>query len=332
MTPLPEPTLEAVSSFASLVAAAKRAARGKRLAPEAARFLFDLEPEVLRLERELRARTWQPGPFRTFIVTEPKPRTISAAPFRDRVVHHALCAALEPALDAAASEASQACRVGRGTSGALALARGFTRRHDCFLKLDVRRFFETLDHEVLLVQLRPLVADPGLMGLVTRIIAAGAPGSVVGKGLPIGNLTSQYFANHYLSGFDRELAARFPGVGYVRYMDDILCFMESSGTLKKVEGWATTALGALQLEVKSEATRRGPVHAGVPFLGFRLWPTLVRLDGMRKRRLARRLRAVERELAETGDDVRAAQRGASLVGWAMMADTQRLRRGMLGRA
>jgi len=79
MTPLPEPTLAAVSSFASLVAAAKRAARGKRLAPEAARFLFDLEPEVLRLERELRARTWQPGPFRTFIVTEPKPRTISAA-------------------------------------------------------------------------------------------------------------------------------------------------------------------------------------------------------------------------------------------------------------
>ena len=173
---------------------------------------------------------------------------------------------------------------------------------------------------------RFLIADPGLLALVTRIVAAGAPGSAKGKGLPIGNLTSQHFANHHLSAFDRELVALHPGVGYVRYMDDLLCFGETAEVLRGVEAWATGSLRALRLEVKTEATRRGPVHAGVPFLGFRLWPALTRLDGTRKRRLARRLRAVERELAQTGDEARAAQRGASLVGWAMLADTHRLRR------
>ena len=122
---------EQVADFHALRTAAVRAARGKRRQPEAAAFLADLEPEVLRLQRELLAGAWRPGPYRTFAITDPKPRTISAAPFRDRVVHHALCAALEPVFERYAVFDSYACRPGKGTLAALRRAQAHARRPSC---------------------------------------------------------------------------------------------------------------------------------------------------------------------------------------------------------
>ena len=324
--------LEEIAAFHSLLHAAHGARRGKRMTAASARFFVDIEGEVLALERELRAGTWQPGPFRSFVVKDAKPRLISAAPFRDRVVHHALCAAIGPALDDAASDASFACRKGRGTAGALKKARAIVRDGAWFLKLDVRRYFETIDHGVLLREVGPHIPDEGVFALLTRIVVAGAPGSPMGKGLPIGNLTSQHLANAYLTSFDHRVVACFPEVGYVRYMDDLLFVGADRATLKRVEHFAREALeGDLRLAVKDEATRRGPVKAGVPFLGLRLWPAWMRLDGARKRRLARRLRAVERDLRLDGDEVRAGMRAASLVGWAASAAALPLVRGILKR-
>jgi len=181
---------DAMVGFGSLRDAALRASRGKRLSRDAAGFLAELEREILALQRELVSGTYRPGPYRTFMVLDRKERLISAAPFRDRVVHHAMCAVMEPAFERHAIAHSFACRPGRGTSAALAAARRFARSTRWFLKMDVKKFFETLDHEILKGMLRRLFKDRRLLEIADRFIDAGAPECPPGRGLPIGNLTT----------------------------------------------------------------------------------------------------------------------------------------------
>ena len=140
------PTFERIAAFGPLRRAALRAARGHRTSPEVANFLADLEREVLALERELLAGTWTPRPLTTFHIREPKPRTISAAAFRDRVVHHAVCAELDPVFEARGDKDSYACRPGKGSHAAVLRAQAHARQHPWFVKLDVRHFFETILH------------------------------------------------------------------------------------------------------------------------------------------------------------------------------------------
>jgi RNA-directed DNA polymerase len=314
---------ERVVDFGALLEAARRAARGKRQRPDAAAFRLDLEPELLELRRALLDGTWRPGPFRSFRIVDPKPRLISAAPFRDRVVHHALCAALEPRLERHAIADSFACRPGKGTRAAVLRAQAHARKNPHYLKLDVRHFFETADHAVLKARLRRLFEERRLLALLDVIIDAGAPGSPPGKGLPIGNLTSQHFANLYLGALDHHAKARLRVPGYARYMDDILVFGPDPATLAAWRAELEALLaGPLRLEVKTEATRSGPVSLGVPFLGFRVFPRLIRLDHARARRLGRRLSALERR-RRAGDEPGARRSAESLLGWAAQASARR---------
>ena len=315
------PMFESVASFGALCRSARRAARGKSLTLEAASFLFDLEPECLRLQRELLAGEYRPGPYRTFRIRDPKPRTISAAPFRDRVVHHALCAALEPAFEAVADADSYACRVGKGTTAALARAREFTRLAPCFLKLDVEHCFETIAHEVLKHQLRDLTTDDRLLGLADLFIDTGAPGSPPGRGLPIGNLTSQHFANFHLTALDHVVRELSGIVGYVRYMDDLLLFGERPALRIARTALQVAVPLRLRLTLKHRVTQLAPVATGVPFLGFRLFPGTARLDGVRARRFSARIRALA---SRTPEDRAAA--AASLCAWAALGDTLAFRR------
>lgn len=311
------PTLEAASSFAALRAAAKKAARGHRKKPETAAFLCELEAEVLVLQRELRAGTYRPGPFRTFRIRDPKPRTISAAPFRDRVVHHALCAAMEPTFEARADPDSFACRVGKGNRAAVWRLQRLTRQWPWYAKLDVERYFETVPLDRLLTLLRSLFDDRALMDAVEVVLRAGSADGEIG--LPIGNLTSQHFANLYLGELD--CFARGLGVGgMVRYMDDIILLGPDKAAAL---GWAEAVsehMTALGLRDKASARRLGPVHVGVPFLGFRVWPHRVRVDRAARRRLLQKLR---RPPADIGDTERQA-RQTSLAAWAAHGDTRGL--------
>ncbi len=323
-----EPGFARVASFPALVGAARVAARGHRRSPEVADFLLEVEGNCLALERELRDGTYQPGAYRTFCLNDPKPRVISAAPFRDRVVHHALCAEIEPALERDAAPESFACRRGKGTLAALRHARSLARRFRFCLKLDVRRFFETASHAVLRRLLFRRVADPGLRGLIDHLLDAGAPGSLPGRGLPIGNLTSQHFANFYLGPVDRLVKRELRPGGYCRYMDDMLLFGRHKEPL-----WTAhrrihrLVVDGLELELRDEVTRLAPVSEGVPFLGFRVFPGTTRFDPRRVRRWWRRMAALEARLdggALTEED--AARSASSLVGWAMHGDTMMLRR------
>jgi retron-type reverse transcriptase len=322
---------ERVVEFARLREAALRAARGKRLSARAAAFLVELEANLIEIQAELGEGRYRPRPYETFEVREPKPRLISAAHFRDRVVHHALCAAIEPTLERYAIFDSYACRKGRGAHAAIARARHFCRGHERFLKLDVRKFFETCDHEVLKRLLRRLFKDRRLLDLTDRIIEHGAPGSSAGRGLPIGNLTSQHFANLYLGPLDHFVKERLGVRGYVRYMDDMLLFADDRASLRRwrreIERFAA---GELRLDIKTEATVLAPVLGGVPFLGMRLWPGVARLGAGGRNRLARRLRVLQRQLAECEiEEETAVRSAASLVGWAAGADTARLRAGIM---
>lgn len=324
---------EQVTDFTTLFECARRAARGKRSRPEVATFLIDLETQALALQRDLRAGTYRPGPYRTFWVQDPKPRTISAAPFRDRVVHHAVCAVLEPLLERYSIFHSYACRKGKGTSAAVRRAQQITRRHAYFLKLDVRRFYETADHRVMQALLRRRIKDRALLDLLDVIIEAGAPGSVRNQGLPIGNLTSQHLANLYLGPFDHHMTSRLGVRGYCRYMDDILIGGPDRRTVRRWHDAAAEFLSSqLRLDLREEVTHLAPVAVGVPFLGFRIWPNQIRFDGRRKRRLISRLRTNDRRLrTKEIDEAHAARCGGSLVAWAETADTVRLRRSIVAR-
>lgn len=320
------PSFDCVAAFAPLRRAALRAARGHRTGRGVASFLANLEPEVLALERELLAGTWTPRPLTTFHIREPKPRIISAAAFRDRVVHHAVCAELDPVFEAHADKDSYACRPGKGSHAAVLRAQAHARHHPWFVKLDVRHFFETVPHEGLLDRLAPSLRDARLHDVVLQILSVGQ--SSPGTGLPIGNLTSQHFGNFYLSFLDQYARRSLRVPALVRYMDDVLWFGPDKAT---VRGWATLAdmwvTRDLGLTLKPEATIVAPVHVGVPYLGFRIWPHLVRLDAARVRRLRRRLRTLARLRGRNAlDDDGAQRRAGSVLAWASHADTLQLRR------
>ena len=297
--------------FQALRHASLRAARGHRSDPGAAAFLADLELRCLDLERRLAAGAWQPGPGRSFRIADPKPRTITEVPFVDRVVHHALVAAASPRWEELAVGSSFACRQGKGAHRAVARARILAGRHPWFLKLDVRHFFETVDHGGVLGLLRRTVAHERVRALLEAVVLMGATSP--GRGLPIGSLVSQHLANLVLGQVDRYALRTLRVGGWVRYMDDMLAFGSDGDA---IGGWEE-ALSAfvttrLKQEIKAEVTRRGPVHAGIPFLGFRIWPQTVRLDSARRRRLLARLR-LHRRLLKSGADAAQVQRRTAAV-------------------
>ncbi len=285
---------EKIISFENLLSAARKAARGKTDRPGVARFLFHLENELFNLQSELTAGTWQPGGYRVFQINDPKPRLISAAAFRDRVVHHAVCNILEPVFDKKLIFDTWACRKGKGSHAAIRRAQKFSRRYPLVLKCDIRRYFDSVDHGILKQLLRRIIKDAQLLTLLDRIIDNATPEAPVGKGLPIGNLTSQHFANLYLGQLDHYIKERLGLPAYVRYMDDMLLFetgkKELWQQLYKLESFIRDQLA---LTLKPQATLLAPVAEGIPFLGVRIFPGLIRLQNKSKYRFKRRLKKKE---------------------------------------
>lgn len=319
---------ERIVRFDNLVAAERRAARGKRDRPSVARFEFYLERELIALQKALATGTYRPGEFFTFEVHDPKRRAICAAPYRDRVVHHAICDLLESVFERRAIFDSYACRRGKGTHAAIARAQQFVRRYRFSLKCDVRHFFASVDHAVLRGLLARLFKEPALLALLDRIIAHGPPGAEPGRGLPIGNLTSQHFANLYLGELDHHLKECLRVKGYLRYMDDVLLFADDKPSLHRVlaeiGGFLADPLG---LALKEQATRIAPSGEGIPFLGFQIYPGVIRLNQRTRRRFRRQVQAIEGAYQTGRIDLQArCERCASLFAHVGQADSHRLRR------
>ena len=239
-------------SWDNLYLAYRKASRGKRGRPAVAQFEYRLEDNLIQLQRELAAQTYRPGPYHSFYIHEPKRRLISAAPFRDRVVHHALCNLIEPLFERSFIAASYANRVGKGAHRALDRCQQFARRYKYVLQCDIRQFFPSIDHAILRSILARKIDDPDVTWLVDRILDSGAgvlseaydmvyfPSDGLfaanrPRGLPIGNLTSQFWANCYLNPFDhfvkRELRCCKQRGGYLRYVDDFPLFGDEKRAL-----------------------------------------------------------------------------------------------------
>lgn len=150
---MPPCTLEAIADPQNLLHAASKARKGKRRRPDVETWWQRRESEVLRLSDELAAGAWQPSGYRFFEIHDPKRRTIAAAPFGDRVVHHALCNLMAPHLERRFIARSFSCQVGKGTTAARECCREMVNRHRYVLKCDARKFFPSLDHEVLMEKL-----------------------------------------------------------------------------------------------------------------------------------------------------------------------------------
>lgn len=314
---------EVITGFANLRRAAARAARGKRRSSAIAQFLFRLEPELLSLQHRLREGVWRPGQPFDFEILEPKRRTIRAAPFADRVVHHAAIDPIEHQLDQWLVAETFACRRGKGQHKALSHARTLLRQSRWFLKMDVRAFFPSLRHEVVLATLAETVADPKLFALMERIVRHP---SHAGQGLPIGNLTSQWFANLVLGRLDRHVLQIGVG-GYVRYMDDFVLFGDSKHLLEERRAEVVQWLAAHHLQPKESATILAPVRQGLPFLGFNLHRGITRLRPENLRRTRHKLRQRQRQW-ECGaiDDRRLADCTRSVLAHLNHGNTMALRR------
>ena len=290
-----------ITSLENLRAAWSRVRKGHAGSLSVQAFGADLDTHLDGLRRDLLSGAYQPGAYRQFGVLDPKPRTISCAPVRDRVLHHALCGVITPLLERSFSEDSYACREGKGTHQACARARDLVRRHPYYCKMDVRHYFDSISHDRLLSVLLPYFREHEVRDLIERIVRHPIPGQTQGHGMPIGNLTSQWFANAYLNGFDHFVKQGLRASGYIRYMDDMVVFCSSKAACwlahDEARRWLFEQRG---LELKDEATVVAPVSEGLPFLGLRIFCGCWRLQRQRflraRRKFARHKRAWQQGL------------------------------------
>jgi retron-type reverse transcriptase len=283
-----------ITSFETLVSAWRKARRGKRYKAAVASFECNLDTELLTLYHELNEKTWQPGGFRSFTVHEPKRRKISAAPFRDRVVHHALISVLEPIYERKFIYDSYANRKGKGTHAALDRCTQFMRRYPYVLQCDIQQFFPAIDHLILKEILATSIACIPTLNLCGKIIDSGAgvlsaeytmqwfPGDDLlaverPRGLPIGNQTSQFWANVYLNELDQFVKHVLRCPAYVRYVDDFLLFADDKAVLRQWRAQIIEFLQSLRLTLHQNRAQTQPVVHGIPFLGFRVFPDHRRL-------------------------------------------------------
>ena len=284
-------TLGDVAEFGNLTQAFWRAAKGKRNRPDVQAFGANLNAEVAALGDDIRAGTVSVGRFRQFRIFDPKPRVIHAPVFRERVLHHALMAKVGPVLDRALIDDTYACRVGKGTLAAVHRAQHHARRHPFFVKIDVKAYFDSIGHQKLLSLLKQRFRDLGLLELCVRMIRAYSVKA--GRGLPIGALTSQHFANAYLGSLDRFLLERMKVRGYVRYLDDAVWWCESraaaKASLAAVRAFVPETLG---LTLHDDAYVQGSTR-GLSFLGFRVYPGRLHLSKRRRARFRAARRAWE---------------------------------------
>ena len=329
-------TYAGVYGFAPLLAAFHRARRAKRGRGGEPAFYLDLEGNLLRLSGDLRERTYRPDPYRFFPLFHRKERIVSEASFRDRVVHHSLVAATEPVFEDGFIHHSYACRKGRGAHAAVRRARRLCGAYRYYLRMDVQGYFDHVDHAVLLDLLSRRIHDPGILWLCRALLDGARVPTVPAderRGIPIGNLTSQFWANVYLDPLD-QMVTRDLGQGtYSRYMDDILVLGDRKRALWEVCAEITRLLrDRLRLRAKEAATVVAPVTEGIPWLGFRVFPCLTRVDRRGRRRFGRKIAASlgRSTMGPAGEDAEVAS-AASLCGHLVQANTRSLRRSIFDR-
>jgi len=294
-----------ITSFDNLLQAAGNARKGKRFQANVAAFDFRLEQNLFQLQEELQNKSYQPGAYRSFIIADPKERLISAAPYRDRVVHHALMNVTGPIFERTFIYDSYANRLGKGAHAAIVRFQQYAKRYPYVLKCDIRKFFPSIDHEILKEEIRWKIQCPDTLWLTDTIIDNSNPqeehcpyfpGDDLftprkrRHGLPIGNLTSQWWGNVYLNRFDHFIKEELRVPGYIRYVDDFVLFGPDKRQLKQWKKALENYLAGLRLVLHPNKTQIYPSDRGIPFLGFRVFPEYRMVRKQNTRRYRRHLR------------------------------------------
>jgi retron-type reverse transcriptase len=302
-----------IINFENILLASRQAQKGKRFRDNVLDFNYHLETELIRLQQQLTDKTYQPGAYRTFHLINPKSRLISAAPYRDRVVHHALCNIIVPIFERTFIANSYANRLGFGTHLALKKFTYFARNSNYVLQCDIRKYFPTIDHTILKQLLSRKIKCPNTLWLIDAIIDNSNEQETVidyfsgddlltpvirRKGLPIGNLTSQFFANIYLNGFDHFVKEQLKISKYVRYVDDFALFSDERELLADARLAIEEYLAQLRLKIHPIKSQLFETKIGASFLGFRIFPDRIRVRNSNLHQARRRLKRLQTDYAQ----------------------------------
>ncbi len=290
-----------ITSWSNLYLAYKKACGHKKSKAETTEWMFNCEKYLFELQAELIEQRYHPQSYKYFVIREPKERIISVAAFRDRVVHHALVNIIEPYFEAVFIKDSYATRKDKGLLLAVQATQNYACRYGWYLKLDIEKFFASVNHDILLRLINRKIKDPTVMSLC-RIILSNQTESMGlvnknelqngCKGLPVGNLTSQFFANIYLNALDQYVKQTLGFRAYVRYMDDFILFSDDPQDLKHaLRQTEQFVQNELDLRIKPQSVQINRVTLGIPYLGYRVYPRLLRI---RRENLKRCLKGMER--------------------------------------
>ncbi|WPZ18931.1 reverse transcriptase domain-containing protein [Geobacillus subterraneus] len=340
---------ERIVDYENLYNAYLNARKNKRFRGDVLEFSHNLEENLIQIQNELIYKTYKVGRYREFYVYDPKKRLVMALPFKDRVVQWAIYRVLEPVFDRQFIYDSYACRKGKGVQKAAdrlqywlrKLDRG--RKNPYYLKLDISKYFYRIDHDVLMGILRRKVKDQDVLWLLEKIVRSedtkfGIPlgdhdfeqERIDGVGMPIGNLTSQLFANLYLNELDQYAKHELHLHYYIRYMDDVIVLHESKQELRKVlEEIDIFLRSELRLQLNNKTAIR-PIRQGIEFVGYRIWPTHRKLKKKTAKKMKRRLKYLKRAYARgevDADEIRSTL--MSYLGLMKHANCHRLRQKIL---
>jgi len=261
---------ESVVDFQNLAVSFKQASRGKKQKVYIIEFFLDLEENLLQIQSELEREEYMWGGYYIFEVQDSKKRLISAPVFRDRVVHHALCNIIDPIFDRTFIAHSFACRKGKGTLAGVKAYERFinsNRKLTYVLKCDIQKYFPSIDHDILFRLVEKKIKDQKLLNLLRTLIFTGA-----GIGIPIGNLTSQLFANIYLDRLDHYLKEDCGINHYLRYMDDFLILHENKNSLREIREKIKIFLKEeLSLTLHPKKQHIIKIDSGLNWLGYRVF-------------------------------------------------------------
>ncbi len=267
----------------------------KRNKPDVAEFEQKVEQHIFQLRRDLRDKTYKHGPYYGFWIHDPKRRRIHKATVRDRVLHHAIYKILNPIFEETFIPTSFSCRVGKGTHKGVESVSEMLRAESkngtrgCWvLKCDIRKFFDSVDHSILLGILTRRIRDDDARRLLREIV--GSYSTAEGKGIPIGNLTSQMFANIYMGEFDHFIKHSLRVKRYARYTDDFVVVSSDKSYLQQLlPSMRNFLVEKLQLELHPQKVTIRKYRQGADFLGYVVLPHHTAVRTRTKKRMFRKM-------------------------------------------
>lgn len=281
---------EKIVSYENMLFALKKAIKGAGKRYYTAEYWFNYEKNIIKLIKKLKNETYLPKKHKSFKIYEPKERLIHVADFEDRIVHHAIINILEPIYEKIFIYDSYATRKEKGTHKAVYRSQIYLRKNYYYLKTDIKKYFPSIQHSILLSLIQRKIKCRRTLNLIEKIVLNH--GEM--QGLPIGNLTSQFFANVYLDKFDHYIKEELKMKYYIRYMDDLVWFSNNKNELKKLLKQVRIYLEKnFKLKLKESATFINIQINGLPYLGTRVFKNTIRIKRENLKRSLKKIKLRE---------------------------------------